>query len=51
MFLPFHWARVNDLTSARLDPTSRMPEFKSCAVALAPVRARSTVPDLEENRR
>jgi assimilatory nitrate reductase catalytic subunit len=51
VFLPFHWARVNDLTSARLDPTSRMPEFKSCAVALAPVRARSTVPDLEENRR
>ncbi len=51
VFVPFHWARVNDLTSPRLDPTSRMPEFKSCAVALAPVRSRSTVPDLEENRR
>ncbi len=51
VFVPFHWARVNDLTSARLDPTSRMPEFKSCAVALAPVRSRTTVPDLEENRR
>ena len=37
VFLPFHWARVNDLTSDRLDPTSRMPEFKTCAVAVAPV--------------
>jgi assimilatory nitrate reductase catalytic subunit len=38
VFVPFHWPRVNDLTSARLDPTSRMPEFKSCAVAVAAVR-------------
>ncbi|TCK25598.1 molybdopterin oxidoreductase family protein [Pseudonocardia endophytica] len=36
VFLPFHWAGVNDLTSPRLDPTSRMPEFKTCAVAVAP---------------
>ncbi len=43
VFLPFHWPRVNDLTSARLDPTSRMPEFKTCAVAVAPV-------DHEESR-
>ncbi len=49
VFLPFHWARVNDLTSARLDPTSRMPEFKSCAVAVAAVRARIPVPHREEN--
>jgi assimilatory nitrate reductase catalytic subunit len=37
VFVPFHWPRVNDLTSARLDPTSRMPEFKACAVAVTPV--------------
>ncbi len=41
VFLPFHWPGVNDLTSPRLDPTSRMPEFKTCAVALA----RVPVPD------
>ena len=44
---PFHWARVNDLTSDRLDPTSRMPEFKSCAVAVAAVRIRVPVPNRE----
>ncbi len=38
VFLPFHWPGVNDLVSPRLDPTSRMPEFKSCAVAIAPAR-------------
>jgi assimilatory nitrate reductase catalytic subunit len=44
VFVPFHWPQVNDLTSDRLDPTSRMPEFKSCAVHLAPVRAPTRVP-------
>ncbi len=48
VFVPFHWARVNDLTSDRLDPTSRMPEFKACAVAVAAVRARVRVPTHEE---
>jgi assimilatory nitrate reductase catalytic subunit len=38
VFVPFHWPRINDLTSARLDPTSRMPEFKTCAVAVTAVR-------------
>lgn len=47
VFVPFHWARVNDLTSPRLDPTSRMPEFKTCAVAVAAVAPRS--PDNEES--
>ena len=46
VFVPFHWPRVNDLTSPRLDPTSRMPEFKSCAVHVAAVSAR--VPQYEE---
>ena len=35
VFMPFHWAgkgRANSLTSDALDPISRMPEFKVCAV-------------------
>ncbi|EWS99588.1 nitrite reductase [Intrasporangium oryzae NRRL B-24470] len=41
VFLPFHWAgdgRANSLTHAALDPTSRMPEFKACAVRLEAAR-------------
>jgi assimilatory nitrate reductase catalytic subunit len=37
VFAPFHWsgaATINDLTDPALDPASRMPEFKVCAVAL-----------------
>ncbi len=37
VFLPFHYAgdqRANLLTNPALDPTSRMPEFKACAVRL-----------------
>ncbi|MEV6908659.1 molybdopterin oxidoreductase family protein [Amycolatopsis sp. NPDC051071] len=39
VFLPFHFpgeGRANLLTNPALDPTSRMPEFKVCAVALTP---------------
>jgi len=35
IFVPFHWGgdqSVNQLTNAALDPISRMPEFKVCAV-------------------
>ncbi|MFG3505986.1 molybdopterin oxidoreductase family protein [Streptomyces sp. NPDC047821] len=41
VFMPFHWAgegRANTLTNPVLDPTSRMPEFKVCAVRLEAVR-------------
>ncbi|WP_433784316.1 molybdopterin oxidoreductase family protein [Actinomycetospora sp. CA-101289] len=37
VFAPFHWGgdqTINDLTNPALDPASRMPEFKVCAVAL-----------------
>ncbi len=37
VFVPFHWAgsrSANLLTNPVLDPTSRMPEFKVCAVRL-----------------
>jgi assimilatory nitrate reductase catalytic subunit len=37
VFLPFHWggaASANRLTNDALDPISRMPEFKVCAVRI-----------------
>lgn len=37
VFMPFHWpgeGRANNLTNPALDPTSKMPEFKVCAVRL-----------------
>ena len=39
VFAPFHWGgklAANVLTNPALDPTSRMPEFKVCAVRIAP---------------
>ncbi|MFG2935975.1 molybdopterin oxidoreductase family protein [Streptomyces sp. NPDC048282] len=41
VFMPFHWpgeGRANTLTNPALDPTSRMPEFKACAVRVETVR-------------
>ena len=35
VFVPFHWGGIqaaNRLTNPALDPTSKMPEFKVCAV-------------------
>jgi assimilatory nitrate reductase catalytic subunit len=37
LFVPFHWSgagSANALTNAALDPTSRIPEFKVCAVRI-----------------
>jgi assimilatory nitrate reductase catalytic subunit len=42
VFMPFHWpgaGRANSLTNPALDPTSKMPEFKVCAVQVAAVVA------------
>lgn len=41
VFAPFHWGgrqAANRLTIAALDPISRMPEFKVCAVRIRPER-------------
>ena len=41
VFAPFHFpgaARANSVTSDALDPHSRMPQFKVCAVAVEPAR-------------
>lgn len=48
VFVPFHWGgrqAVNRLTNPALDPVSRMPEFKVCAV-----RIERIVSATEENR-
>lgn len=48
LFAPFHWGgrqAANVLTNPALDPTSRMPEFKVCAV-----RARAISAQLDETR-
>lgn len=42
IFMPFHFPGLqsaNRLTNAALDPTSRMPEFKVCAVKIAPAQS------------
>ncbi|MEU6271668.1 molybdopterin oxidoreductase family protein [Streptomyces populi] len=42
VFMPFHWpgeGRTNTLTNPALDPVSRMPEFKTCAVRVERVEA------------
>jgi assimilatory nitrate reductase catalytic subunit len=44
VFMPFHWpgaGRANTLTNPALDPTSRMPEFKACAVRVEAVESRA----------
>ncbi|WP_369246424.1 molybdopterin oxidoreductase family protein [Streptomyces sp. R41] len=41
VFMPFHWpgeGRANTLTNPALDPISRMPEFKTCAVRVESVK-------------
>jgi assimilatory nitrate reductase catalytic subunit len=44
LFVPFHWAApasANALTHAALDPVSRIPEFKVCAVRVEKIAATS----------
>ena len=46
VFVPFHWSgdqSINRLTNDALDPTSRMPEFKVCAV-----RAERAAPEVSK---
>jgi len=49
LFAPFHWGgrqAVNLLTNPALDPTSRMPEFKVCAVRVEPAGPGSDITDV-----
>jgi len=50
VFAPFHWGgagRVNLLTNPALDPVSKMPEFKICAVRIGKMAADNSVTELE----
>lgn len=45
VFMPFHWGDLfapgqatNNLTTNALDPVSKQPEYKACAVAVEPIR-------------
>ncbi len=38
VFVPMHFEEVNALTLGEVDPHSRQPSYKHCAVGLAPVR-------------
>lgn len=43
VFMPFHWSGegcANRLTNPALDPHSRMPEFKHCAIRVERVEPR-----------
>ncbi len=45
VFVPFHWggtSSINLLTSGLIDPSSKIPEFKRCAVSLARVAVQKT---------
>ena len=51
VFIPFHWGGLqsaNRLTNPALDPVSRMPEFKVCAVRVE--RAREETPEVQHGR-
>ena len=50
LFAPFHWGgagRVNLLTNPALDPVSKMPEFKVCAVRIDKVIEDRSAAELE----
>ncbi len=47
LFVPFHWGgkgSANLLTNTALDPVSRIPEFKACAVRLEKIRPTALAP-------
>ncbi|MCM3587751.1 molybdopterin oxidoreductase family protein [Mesobacillus maritimus] len=46
VFVPFHWGgkqSINQLTLPELDPQSKMPEFKACAVRVTALEAERDV--------
>ena len=49
LFVPFHWgglSSANLLTNNAIDPVSKIPEFKVCAVRIGPVPALPPAPAL-----
>lgn len=37
IFIPMHYAKINELTLWSVDPQSRQPNYKACAVRVSPV--------------
>ncbi len=53
IFIPYHWPgeqSANQLTNRALDPISKIPEFKVCAVRVSKAKANSAL-SLDEGRR
>lgn len=43
IFIPYHWGEqlaANQLTNPKLDPTSKIPEFKACAARIEKIHSR-----------
>jgi assimilatory nitrate reductase catalytic subunit len=43
IFIPYHWGEqlaVNQLTNPKLDPTSKIPEYKACAARIEKIHSR-----------
>lgn len=53
IFIPYHWGEqlaANQLTNPKLDPTSKIPEYKACAARIEKIHSRE-LPILGKNRR
>lgn len=53
IFIPYHWGEAlaaNQLTNPALDPTSKIPEYKACAVKIEKIHARE-LPILGKGRK
>ena len=53
VFIPYHWGEqlaANQLTNPKLDPTSKIPEFKACSARVEKIRSRE-LPILGQTRR
>ncbi|MGE3953512.1 MAG: molybdopterin oxidoreductase family protein [Pyrinomonadaceae bacterium] len=53
IFIPYHWGEqlaANQLTNPKLDPTSKIPEFKACAARIEKIHSRD-LPILGKGRK
>ena len=53
IFIPYHWGEqlaANNLTNPKLDPTSKIPEYKACSARIEKIHARE-LPILGKGRK
>ena len=53
IFIPYHWGdnlAANQLTNSKLDPTSKIPEYKACAARIEKIHVRE-LPILGKSRK